>query len=86
VTEWTAYSKVWPRDVYVTHLKELLAWFEDLKYKFWRLGNQNGQNCFKKPFVQMSKAELLELTDDLFRRNIFIDIVIAPGTLDPNSL
>lgn len=34
----------------------------------------------------MSKAELLEFTDELFKRGLFVDIVIAPGTVDPNSL
>ena len=37
--EWSGYSAHMSRDIYLQHLRDLLDWFEELKYKFWHVGS-----------------------------------------------
>lgn len=66
VTEWTAYSKLWPRDVYLQHLKDLLTWFDNLKYRYWKLGTGNNTVCSNTRFDEMTREQLLVETDQLY--------------------
>lgn len=90
VIEWAGYSSLWPRDVYLTHLSDLLDWFVEMKYKFWYVQRVNRgsppRHCNKELFIQMTKQDFINLTNEINAKKINMDLMFIPGHIDPNSL
>jgi hypothetical protein len=90
VIEWAGYSALWPIDVYQEHLSALLDWFKELNYRFWYVDRVNRyappRHCNKEKFIEMTKQGFIDISNEINQKKINMDLLFAPGYLDPNTL
>ena len=66
-TEWSGYSAIYTRDVYLVHLKDILEWFKTINYKFYQPATDSNyirqMDCKKnETFLELSLQQALDMT------------------------
>ena len=84
--EWSGYSIHLNQTEYIPRMKSLLKWLEEHQYKSYEIKFQASRtgSCSKHHFSELSLEEFVKMSNSLYQKRKYTDVLFVSGHIDPN--